>query len=703
MRLEPVLALYIAVLSGVCAQHSSRKNRGQTQDVSWGTYVVFFHTNFHLNEPFEIFFRQLGDHYNTVEAKLISERWEDGKEINKTVATASIFLTPSKMEGTISLKLSEAAMDGSDYRYHGYYLDLKGSGKQLFENSTRVGIAYRDEPLLDEHIFVQTDKRMYKTRQKVLYRVFVLDKEMKPVDSPLDIEIFDDKNNKIKEDIGVRGLFGVSGELQLSDAPSLGAWGIKATKKYEDNETISTMGKFFVSEYVLPKYDVQLKLPDYGTVDGRELKGTVIAKYTYGKPVKGRVVLTVKNNNNYWKQEHFAPKAVQTQFEINGEAEFSIPMDTLLKFDPDLKQHSLGVEANVTEEETGESRVAFSQVNFVKEPISISFADGRTYFHENTAFFRPGFPFTTYVKVSLPDGRPLAVSGERLRVTVTYFTYNASSSYRRTVAPKTPTSQLMTFLSPYPGGQVIFMPEQFLTVPGNGVVKINLNIPSDVASGHIEALVKTKKASLNLSTFKTKSDAYINLEMKTGYVKVGDQAEFILTSNVRPSEKITYHTHYTNIYSANTQISFFVKMTVDMAPRSKIVAYYYNRDSDEFINDGLEFAVEMNFKNDMSLRFDRSQVAPGSNVTLSARADPNSQIFLCAVDKSVLLMDQENNNQITQRRIQEELGLHQLKPNIYNNAYLYSKLGGYDPGDLFYHADLLFMSDVRVYNFHLSL
>lgn len=51
----------------------------------------------------------------------------------------------------------------------------------------------------------------------------------------------------------------------------------------------------------------------------------------------------------------------------------------------------------------------------------------------------------------------------------------------------------------------------------------------------------------------------------------------------------------------------------------------------------------------MSLGFDRAQVSPGSNVSLIAKADPESQVFIRIVDKSVLLLDDKND--ITKDRV----------------------------------------------------
>jgi hypothetical protein len=51
----------------------------------------------------------------------------------------------------------------------------------------------------------------------------------------------------------------------------------------------------------------------------------------------------------------------------------------------------------------------------------------------------------------------------------------------------------------------------------------------------------------------------------------------------------------------------------------------------------------------VSLKFDRTQVSPGTNVSLNIRADPGSQVFILAVDKSVIL--HKTGNDITEKRV----------------------------------------------------
>ena len=84
-------------------------------------------------------------------------------------------------------------------------------------------------------------------------------------------------------------------------------------------------------------------------------------------------------------------------FQIDGEADFIIPIDALQRFDPHLDIDTLLVEANVTESPTGISDMGSKQVQFHKDIWKIEFFDG------SPDYFKPGFKYTTYVSAFLAN------------------------------------------------------------------------------------------------------------------------------------------------------------------------------------------------------------------------------------------------------------------------------------------------------------
>ena len=80
-----------------------------------------------------------------------------------------------------------------------------------------------------------------------------------------------------------KGVF--AAELNLAQAPLLGDWNI----------TVDVSGQIFttsflVAEYVLPKFDVDIQIPEYGTF-ADPVKARIKATYSHGGPVSGEATI----------------------------------------------------------------------------------------------------------------------------------------------------------------------------------------------------------------------------------------------------------------------------------------------------------------------------------------------------------------------------------------------------------------------------
>ncbi|NWH69372.1 A2MG protein, partial [Piaya cayana] len=133
-------------------------------------------------------------------------------------------------------------------------------------------------------IFVQTDKPIYKPGQTVLFRIVALDKDFHPLN-----EVDPKKNHlyqwtKAELKGGLIQLF-----FNLSYEPMQGTYAVVVQKA--SGKTIQH--RFSVEEYVLPKFEVTVKMPKVITILDEKLKVTVCGLYTFGKPVPGLVSFRV--------------------------------------------------------------------------------------------------------------------------------------------------------------------------------------------------------------------------------------------------------------------------------------------------------------------------------------------------------------------------------------------------------------------------
>ncbi|KAH9490191.1 hypothetical protein Btru_043915 [Bulinus truncatus] len=104
----------------------------------------------------------------------------------------------------------------------------------------------------------------------------------------------------------------------------------------------------------------------------------------------------------------------------------------------------------------------------------------------------------------------------------------------------------------------------------------------------------------------------------------------------------------------NGQKEFTYKFnaTPAMAPTAQMLIYYI-RNSDEVVADSLAFNVEGIFNNKVSVSFKENETDVNKNVTVELTADPHSQIYVLAVDQSVLLV--KTGNDITPKKVKDSL------------------------------------------------
>ncbi|NWT59661.1 A2MG protein, partial [Erythrocercus mccallii] len=156
------------------------------------------------------------------------------------------------------------------------FLNVMVKGATLQFSSRKSVVVQNSESL----VFVQTDKPIYKPGQTVLFRIVSLDEELRPVNE------MDPKKNRLYQwtnvelEMGFIQLF-----FNLTSEPIQGTYSVVAQK---------TSGKtlqhsFSVEEYVLPKFEVTVKMPKVISILDEELKVTVCGLYTFGKPVLGLV------------------------------------------------------------------------------------------------------------------------------------------------------------------------------------------------------------------------------------------------------------------------------------------------------------------------------------------------------------------------------------------------------------------------------
>uniref|UniRef100_A0A3B3TY14 CD109 molecule n=1 Tax=Poecilia latipinna TaxID=48699 RepID=A0A3B3TY14_9TELE len=162
-----------------------------------------------------------------------------------------------------------------------YTLKVRGhrGPVQLFSNSTELHVDPRGVST-----FIQTNQPRYLPGQMVKIRTVSVRSDGKPCSEPADVLIRDPRGNLLRQWLDKDGVLGVvSTEFQLSENPPLGEWSIMATIKVRLGRR-SFNRTFCVPDETGP--------------------AVFCSRYFYGKPVRGRMVVTFSHRYHGDNQTH---------------------------------------------------------------------------------------------------------------------------------------------------------------------------------------------------------------------------------------------------------------------------------------------------------------------------------------------------------------------------------------------------------------
>lgn len=110
-----------------------------------------------------------------------------------------------------------------------------------------------------------------------------------------------------------------------------------------------------VEEYVLPKFDVKIDSSEHFNVKDDKVRAIIRSKYTYGKLVKGRAVVTVKPTSYLaWSTRRETDTIAKTiPIDGKGTIEFDITDDLHIQPDEFKRSTTYALSVVVVEELTG--------------------------------------------------------------------------------------------------------------------------------------------------------------------------------------------------------------------------------------------------------------------------------------------------------------------------------------------------------------
>ncbi|XP_063146713.1 C3 and PZP-like alpha-2-macroglobulin domain-containing protein 8 [Candoia aspera] len=558
-------------------------------------------------------------------------------------------------KGTIKLKVPSGLRGQAQVKVWGnHHLAEEG---YIFHNYTTVTIDSKGAS-----VFIQTDKPVYRPKQKVLINLFTVNPDLRPISEKIEAYVLDPRGSRMVEWKNLKpiccGILNMS--FPLSDQPVFGEWLI-----FVEMQEHAYNKSFEVQKYVLPRFELRIDPPHYIQDLGVCEKGTVHARYTFGKPVTGRLAVNMTVNGVGYYRHESGPPVLKTT-EIEGSADFDICVKDMMPADvPEHFRGTVNIWATVTSTD-GSRQVTFDD----STPVQKQLVDIK-YSRDTRKQFKSGLPYKGKVEVTYPDGSPADGVTVRVKAELT----PKDNIYTSELVSR---GGLVEFEIPFipPAVQYVWLETKVTALDGKPVG--DQYLPN----------------YLSISSWYSPSKCHIQLQMPDRSFLVGEEAciavkstcpcnftlhyEVVSRGNIVLSgllpgnrtqqgrKRTTTASSGKNIYITNfpdptssaapelntcmTSICFAV--TPNMAPLGRLLAYYV-RESGEGVADNLQFAVKPFFENQVSVAFSANETRPGDSVSVKVQAAKGSCVCLATVDKSIHLF--KPGFQLTSAQIFQEL------------------------------------------------
>ncbi|EMP24064.1 C3 and PZP-like alpha-2-macroglobulin domain-containing protein 8 [Chelonia mydas] len=491
----------------------------------------------------------------------------------------------------------------------------------IFHNYTTVTIDSKGSS-----VFIQTDKPVYKPKQKVLINLFMVTSDLRPINEKIEAYIVDPRGSRMIEWSNLKpfccGIVNMS--FPLSDQPVFGEWFI-----FAEMQGHAYNKSFEVQKYVLPKFELLIDPPLYIRDLATCEKGIVHARYTFGKPVTGKLTVNMTINGvGYYRHEVGHP--VLKTIEIDGSAVFDVCVRDMMPADvPEHFRGTVNIWATVTSSD-GSKQVTFDD----STPVQKQLIDIK-YTKDTRKQFKPGLPYKGKVEVTYPDGSPADEVTIRIKAELT----PKDNVY---------TSEL---------------------VSRSGLVEFEIpSIPTAAQYVWLETKVTAidgKPAGdqylpnyLSISSWYSPSKCHIQLQAPDKPFQVGEEAQIAVKSTCPCNFTLHYEVASrapTNPPAAEVEVCMtFLHFVVahSMAPLGRLLVYYV-RENGEGVTDSLQFTVKSSFENQVSVALSANETRPGDVVNLKVKAAKGSCVCIATVDKSVYLL--KTGFQLTSTQIFQEL------------------------------------------------
>ncbi|XP_071215000.1 alpha-2-macroglobulin-like [Salvelinus alpinus] len=547
-----------------------------------------------------------------------------------------------EMEGGSSIILLEEAVTQDFYRCISFqvppvkaesvatvHVSIKGR-KDEMSNKTKILI----KPKRFLTIF-QTDKPVYKPGQTVKFRIVSLDASFLTFNQMfLTVELQDPNSNRIAQWLNQST---VSGILDLSHPMSAeatqGSYIITAWNEKGEQ----TSQNFDIKEYVLPKYEVKVYLPQTITILDKQATLRVCGKYTYGKPVVGSVTAKVCRNvvQNHWLFD--SSNICELYLMKTDKTGCATQIIDLTRFRLRESFGDFEVETEMEEYGTGVILKGSAKASFTNVIITVSFEDV-------PQAYKPGIAYEGKIKVTGPDSSPIP------NEPVYLFLQNGGKSENWTLTTDSKGIASFSLDTSLWSSDSVSLSARYQKVEEDYPYEQGVRRPLYTSAYHFAQKFYSKSKSFvkimqGEGKFSCEKDGIVlahyiiqGVELKKGQTTLDFFYLVISRGSIQQHGRLPVAIKERKVNQGQLMLS--LQRMPELTPFAQVVVYTVLPDG-EAVADSRDFPIHLCLKNKVSLKFSSLQELPGEKTSLSLQAHPGSLCSLRAIDQSVLLLQPE--------------------------------------------------------------
>ncbi|XP_041912709.1 C3 and PZP-like alpha-2-macroglobulin domain-containing protein 8 isoform X1 [Alosa sapidissima] len=546
-------------------------------------------------------------------------------------------------KGTIKLKVPTGLRGQAQLKVWGNRHVTEGG--YIFHNSTTVTVDSKGTA-----VFIQTDKPVYKPLQRVLINVYSMAPDLKPANDKIEAYVVDPRGSRMIQWNGLQprccGIVNMS--FPLSDQPVFGEWLI-----FVEQQGHTYNKSFEVQKYVTPKFELVLEPPRYIRDLNICEQVTVRARYTFGKPVTGKMIVNMTVNGVGYYRHDVGHPMVKTM-EIRGTATFPLCVKEMMPLDvADHFRGTVSMWVSVSSVDGSRQTMLDDSTPVHKQLIDVKYSK------DTRKQFKPGLPYKGKIEVAYPDGSP--ADGVRVRVkaeltpkdnvfTSELISQNGQATFE---IPSIPTA-----------AQYVWLETKVMSIEGRAAG--DQYLPSYLS---ISSWYSPSKCHIQLQSpgqpLQIGQEAKVQLKSTCGcnftlHYEVASRGNIVQSGLQHPNQSshrqrraaVTFdkNIHTTQTPSETeeeealpqTEIDSCVttlqlQVTAAMAPLSRLLVYYV-RENGEGVTDSLQLPVQPSFENKVSVTLSSNESMPGDPISLRVRGERGSCICVATVDKSMYLL-----------------------------------------------------------------